>query len=63
MRPTKTVTLDSEVFRFNDVETGSYTLRAASTGASPCLVEFERTAVTVAEDQTAKVFIDGTAQC
>ena len=61
--PTETATLDSEVFRFTDVEVGSYTLYAAYTGDPVCLIAFEQTTVTVAEDQTANVVIDGRGRC
>ena len=60
--PTETATLDSEVFRFTDVEVGSYTLFAAYTG-DRCLVVFEQTAVTVTEDETANVVIEGRGRC
>ena len=61
--PTETVTLDSKVFRFADVEVGSYTLYAAYTGDGVCLVAFEQTAVTVTEDETANVVIEGRGRC
>ena len=60
--PTETVALNSQVFRFADVEVGSYTLYAAYTG-DRCLVVFEQTTVTVAEDETANVVIEGRGRC
>lgn len=61
--PTETATLESGVFRFDDVEVGNYTLYAAYIGEADCLVVFEQTTVTVAEDQTANVVIDGRGRC
>lgn len=61
--PTETATLASGVFRFDDVEVGSYTLYAAYIGDSDCLVVFEQTTVTVAEDETANVVVEGRGRC
>ena len=61
--PTKTATLDSGVFRFTDVEVGSYTLYAGFTGDGVCVFAFDQTTVTVAEDETANVVIEGRGRC
>ncbi|MDE2803833.1 MAG: hypothetical protein OXN18_01675 [Gemmatimonadota bacterium] len=60
--PAITTTLDSPVFRFTDVEVGSYTLYAFYTG-DRCLIVFDPQAVTVADNQTANVVIDGRGRC
>ncbi len=62
--PAEIATLDSGIFRFTDVEVGSYTLYAAETLDHPaCLFVFEPKTVTVTEDQTANVAIDGRGRC
>lgn len=60
--PTKATTLDSPVFRFTDVEVGNYTLYAFYTG-DQCLIVFEHQTVTVTENQTTNVLIQGRGRC
>lgn len=59
----QTIQLSSELFRFSNVEVGTYTLDAEFTGGGGCVVNFDQAQAVVREDETTTVTINGRGAC